>query len=62
MVMIQKIKQIPFTVIISVIFVVFVLVTSAIANPAATLAAMFILAFAASIVRIVAYIAERLDR
>ena len=61
MAMVQKIKQIPFTVIISVIFVVFVLVGATIANPAATLAAMLVLAFAASVVRIVVYIAERLD-
>ena len=57
--MIQKIKQIPFTVIISVIFVLFVLVVNAIANPAAALATGIIVAFAAALMRIVTYVAER---
>lgn len=59
MTMIQKIKQIPFTVIISTIFVLFVLVASALANPAAALSALFLIAFAVAVLHLASYIMER---
>ena len=59
MAMTQKIKQIPFTVIISAIFVLAVLVVAVMADPVGALGALFLIALVAAVMRIAAYIFER---
>ena len=58
MAMTQKIKQIPFTVIISAIFVLAVLVVATIADPVGALGTLFLITLGAAVMRIAAYILD----
>lgn len=59
MAMIQKIKQIPLTVILSGIFVLLVLVVGAVADLAGTLTVLVVVALYVAVMRLGIYVIER---